>query len=152
MQFKHPILSTLIFLLPLGSQGMEWPQGKDCIKANETKISRLIQISEKVSCKAHFEVTSKGNGDLSIPGINIRIFDTHEDRFIYQDSLLKCQWKDTNGDGYLDLTVSGTVLETDEKGERLLSSTPVKGVFLWNLVRKQFVKLQCSPKIHTCHD
>lgn len=60
--------------------------------------------------------TSKGNGTLSLPGVNIHCFDAHDNGSLYPPPhWAAVRMVDMNADGYPDLAVDYTILHTGEK-------------------------------------
>lgn len=126
-----------------------WPTRNDCARAQDSIISRSIEVSPGDFQPAEFEITSKGNGAISLPGLNVRIYDAHDDGSVFKNDLLSCEWKDTDDDGFLDLVVSGTAIQTEDKDDAKPVEIKVSGLFRWNPKNKQFEVTRCSPDIHT---
>lgn len=60
--------------------------------------------------------TSKGNGTLSLPGVNIHCFDAHDNGSLYPTPhWAAVRMVDMNADDYPDLAVDYTILHTGEK-------------------------------------
>ena len=122
-------LSLLLFFgLTLATLANEiWPDAPTARAAEENKsVVKTIDLGNGISIKATFDITSKGNGGLDIPGGWIRVYDSHNDGVVYRDGLLKCEWRDEDGDGVLDLVVSGVAQFYGEKGNRVEVERPRK--------------------------
>lgn len=126
-----------------------WPDAETAHTAEENKSTgKTIDLSLGVSISASFEITNKGNGTLDLPGLRIRVYDDHNDGVVYRDGLLKCEWRDEDGDGVLDLVVSGFAQFYGEKGNRVEIERPIQGLFRYITKEKRFVKVHCSPEIY----
>lgn len=110
--------------------------------------TREIALGHGVTVTAKFELTEKGNGGLTIPGFGIRVYDASRDDVTYRGYLLRCEWKDTNADGYLDLVVSGTAQIWSEQGDRVEIEKDITGVFTYSPAKQAFTLVQCSPEIY----
>jgi hypothetical protein len=98
----------------------------------ETDILNIkFPVNSNTSLKGTFSITSKGNGVLTISGLNIRIYDAHSDGIIFADYLLHNEATDIDQDGYNDLVVWGTAILSDEE-EREITRVPVKAIFRFN--------------------
>jgi len=126
-----------------------WPTRNDCARAQDSIISRSIEISHGNFQPAEFEITSKGNGAISLPGLNVRIYDAHDDGLVFTNHLLSCEWKDTDDDGFLDLVVNGTAIQTGDNDDAKPVEIKVSGLFRWNPKNKQFEITRCSQEIYT---
>ncbi len=144
---KLLVLALLAF--PLAASADEiWPAAAALPEASfPHAATKEIAIGKGVTITAKFELTEKGNGGLTIPGLGIRVYDAYRDGSTYRDYLLTCEWKDTNADGYLDLVVSGIVQYWDE--DRLKRELPVTGVFTYQAATKDFDIVKCPPEIYT---
>ena len=61
-------------------------------------------------------ITSKGNGILSLPGLEIQCFDAHDNGSLYPPPhWAAVRMVDMNADDYPDLAVDYTILHTGEK-------------------------------------
>lgn len=61
-------------------------------------------------------ITSKGNGTLNMPGVNIHCFDAHDNGSLYPTPhWAAVRMVDMNADDYPDLAVDYTILHTGEK-------------------------------------
>jgi hypothetical protein len=88
----------------------------------ETDILNIkFPVNSHITLKGTFSITSKGNGVLTISGLNIRIYDAHSDGVVFDGFLLHNEATDIDGDGYNDLVVWGTAIVsngTRNKGQR----------------------------------
>jgi len=126
-----------------------WPDDTATNDAEDPNIvSKRIVLGRGFSIKAIFSITTKGNGWLEVSGLGIRVYDSHNDGIIYRRGLLKCIWKDENGDGILDLVVSGTAEHWNEKGLKVESVSDVRGLFRYVSSERRFVAVECSPEIY----
>ena len=129
-----------------------WPSQDDCAKAENNVVTRSMEIASGSFQPMKFEITTKGNGSISLPGLNIRIYDNHDDGLVFESKLLKCEWKDIDEDGFLDLAVSGTAIRTGDKDGAKPTKIKINGVFRWNPKNRQFEVTRCSPEIYTWRD
>jgi len=97
---------------------------------------------------AVFEITSKGNGGVELPGLGVRVYDSHDDELVFRDWLLRCEWRDDDGNGVLDFVVTGVAVQTDEKSGAERSSLPVRGAFRYITKQRRFEPTLCSPEIY----
>ena len=65
----------------------------------------------------HFRVVDAGRLELRIGDASFRVYDSHDDTMYYDGGMLTTKFRDIDGDGYLDLALSGIVLFTGEKDE-----------------------------------
>ncbi len=89
-------------------------------------LSKSVCIGRRRSLAMIFEGTSKGNGTLRLANLHLRIVDQHDDGAVYENSILRVAFEDSNADGYCDLVVSGTVRLTGEKESDPVSSAPLR--------------------------
>ena len=144
--------SFLIIALLSANQALctqMWPSQDDCTKAEENVFTRTIEISAGDFQSIAFEITTKGNGFISLPGLNIRIYDSHDDGLVFENNLLKCEWKDADDDGFLDLVVSGSSIRTGDDDGGKPTKVMIGGVFRWNPKNRRFEVNRCSPEIYT---
>jgi hypothetical protein len=110
--------------------------------------SEVLNVSfypkEGIVINGKFSITSKGNGSLEIGGLSIRIYDAHEDGVTFENFLLSTNIYDINGDGYLDLEVSGNAVITDEETEETVAKKPVKAQFIYDPVNKKLIQTLSS--------
>jgi hypothetical protein len=90
----------------------------------EEELHRVIKIGPGVTLKASIEVTSKGNGLLTIGNLQLRVVDSHDDGAKYQDGMAHVEFADVDGDGWKDLIVIGIAEFTDEKSAAVLKREP----------------------------
>jgi hypothetical protein len=143
---------TLVFVL-IGCTSVDkpvriWPDATACVAAEYPRsVRKSIEIASGVWINAMFEITSKGNGAVHLPGLSIRVYDSHNDGLVFRDWLLLCQWLDADGGGFLDFIVSGVGIRTDEETEQELESFPVRGMFRYDPQQHRFEAVVCSPEI-----
>ncbi|PYK98422.1 MAG: hypothetical protein DME19_12600 [Verrucomicrobia bacterium] len=87
----------------------------------ELSCEKEINLGRGVKLAAKIEVTAKGNGTLTIGKLKVAVFDDHNDGAFYEDEMLKTDFVDIDGDGFLDLVLSGIICFTDEKGDKVVS-------------------------------
>jgi hypothetical protein len=86
-------------------------------------------------------VTTKGNGILSVANLKgLHIYDDHNDGIIYKGGLLKLEFFDVNGDGCLDLAVSGILIVYDEKGSKVIDEIPIVYLYLFDPNRQIYLE------------
>lgn len=142
----------LLALFPLlalaGSADEIWPDAAALPAASYPNAAiREIDLGKGVTATAKFELTEKGNGGLTLPGYGLRVYDAHRDGVTFKGYLLRCEWKDMNGDGYLDLVVSGTAQFWSEKDGRLEIEKPISTVLQYDPAKKSFSLLNGTPEI-----
>ena len=86
----------------------------------ELSCEKEITLGRGVKLAAKIEVTAKGNGTLTIGKLKVAVFDDHNDGAFYEDEMLKTDFVDIDGDGFLDLVLSGIICFTDEKGDKVV--------------------------------
>ncbi|PYJ95921.1 MAG: hypothetical protein DME23_22315 [Verrucomicrobia bacterium] len=84
----------------------------------ELSCEKEINLCRGVKLAAKIEVTAKGNGTLTIGKLKVAVLDDHNDGAFYEDEMLKTDFVD--GDGFLDLVLSGIICFTDEKGDKVV--------------------------------
>ncbi len=125
-----------------------WPDATAVNAAEYPNVaSKTISLGHGISIVAKFDITTKGNGGLEIPGLGIRVYDAHNDGITYRNRLLTCEWRDENQDGLLDLVVKGVAQFYGEKGERVELERPIQGYFRYEPKEHRFVVAHCSPEI-----
>jgi len=142
----------LLFVLPLlslaASAGEIWPNAATLPAASYPNVaSREIDLGKGVAATAKLELTAKGNGGLTVPGYGLRVYDAHRDGVTFKGYLLQCEWKDMNGDGYLDLAVSGIAQFWSEKDGRLEIEKPISTVLQYDPAKRSFNLLNGTPEI-----
>jgi hypothetical protein len=153
-QSYHRRMNTLrlLFLLPFlalaARAGEIWPDAAALAAASYPQAAvREIDLGKGVTVTAKFEITQKGNGGLVVPGYGLRVYDAHRDGVTYQGYLLRCEWKDMNGDGYLDLAVSGVAQYWSNQTGRLELEKDVTTVLQYDPAKTSFDLVQTAPEI-----
>lgn len=132
-----------------------WPDrehidpAQDDVAKKSAGVGRAIEIGAQTKIDAHFFITTKGNGVVTLPGLTVRIYDAHGDEITFQGRLLRCEWRDEDGDGYLDLVVGGWADHFSEKGDRVVKSVPLRAVFRYLPKQRRFETVVCPPEIYT---
>ena len=116
---------------------------------DETPWHRFVDVGPNSRVKFEFEKTKKGNGVLHFPGGGVRIYDAYDDGRIFDPFALDTRLIDLNGDGYLDLEVSGMGVQFDEKGDTELERRRVQATFLFVPATKTFTNIVSDPWIYT---
>ena len=142
----------LFFALPvlaLAASAIEvWPDAAALPAASFPRsATREIDLGKGVTAIAKLELTEKGNGGLTVPGCGLRVYDAHRDGVTFKGYLLQCEWKDMNGDGYLDLAVSGIAQFWSEKDGRLEIEKPISTVLQYDPAKRSFNLLNGTPEI-----
>lgn len=106
-------------LMPVGMHGeQEW--------------NGLFQLDETHALPATVEVTSKGNGTLSVGNVAVRVYDDHDDGNLYEPRMLRVLTLDLDDDGWMDLLIVGRRLETGEKGGQVIASFGVAAMLFYD--------------------
>ncbi|MEJ1973315.1 MAG: hypothetical protein WDM96_12890 [Lacunisphaera sp.] len=144
-------LALAFLILPLAASADEvWPDADALPAASFPHEARHeVDLGKGVFATARFELTEKGNGGLTVPGYGLRVYDANRDGVTFKGYLLRCEWKDMNGDGYLDLVVSGTAQYWSEKDGHLDLEKPISAVLHYVPAQKNFTLLSGSPEIFT---
>ncbi|MGI0047669.1 MAG: hypothetical protein ACREBB_10865 [Nitrosotalea sp.] len=82
------------------------------MRAGNQNRSINVDIGHGVILKGRVELTTKGNGGLSIANLDLRTYDTHNDGLVYKTKMLDTDLVDLSGNGYLDIVVSGIAVHT----------------------------------------
>jgi hypothetical protein len=148
---KFPRLLLLLLPLPLAASADEvWPDAAAILAASfPHSATHEIDLGKGVSITGRFELTEKGNGGLVIPGYGLRVYDAQRDGVTFKGYLLRCEWKDMNGDGYLDLVVSGIAQYWNDKDGHLDLEKPISAVLHYVPAQKSFTIMSASPEIYT---
>jgi len=108
--------------------------------SGEEIAKKQIVIAPGLVFNAVIEVTSKGNGSLSVANLEwVRVYDGHNDGAIYRNWLLTVKVADFDGDGYRDLIIYGIEQfygDKDDRMEKLRGWRPIIRLYRFN------------PKIH----
>ncbi|ESP91445.1 MULTISPECIES: hypothetical protein [Pseudoalteromonas] len=80
------------------------------------KIDKKVSIRESVFATIKFEFSQKGNGSVKVrDGLWVRVFDCHDNGFLYSPCLMRQRLKDINSDGYNDIVFEADLIDTGEK-------------------------------------
>src|SRR5882672_11472229 len=110
-----------------------WPDDDVCSAAESPgSAKKKIEVAKGVWAEVSFEITTKGNGSVALPGLFVRVYDGHDDGLVFRDGLLRCEWQ-REGDR-IDFVVSGFAERTDGKKE----AVPVHGVFRYSTKERRF--------------
>ena len=95
----------------------------------EEGLKREIVLAPGVKMTATIEVTAKGNGNMRIGNLNLKVFDEHDDGSYYENGLLNIEFPEINGDGKRQMVISGIVCFTDEKREKVVRREAVVYIY-----------------------
>lgn len=124
------------------------PAREDIVDGKEPlPVTRVLEIGNQTRIDLKFSITTKGNGGLALPGLLIRVHDEHSDGITFAGGLLRCEWRDEDSDGFLDLVVGGWADHADDR-ERKVKSVPLRAVFRYHPDQRRFEPLACPPEIY----
>ena len=109
-------------------------------------IEKTLDIGHGISAHYTFEITSKGNGAINLPGVLIRLYDRHSDLSMFKNGLIKNELIDLNADGYKDIVLWGTALSFDDEGKALGESEAL-GILIFSATEKKYILLRKSEQI-----
>ncbi|RXF00414.1 hypothetical protein [Pseudoalteromonas phenolica] len=109
-------------------------------------LSKSLIIGDGVKVSYEFEITSKGNGAVILPGILLRLYDSYEDLSYFKNGLLNNEVLDVNSDGYKDILLWGTALTFDDDGNSL-GEKEVVAVLVYSIKEQKYVVLKKSEEI-----
>jgi len=116
---------------------------------DETPWHRQSDLGHGIQTSFDFEKTKKGNGVLWFPGGVVQIYDAHNDGITFDPFALVTRLVDLDQDEYLDLEISGTGVQWDEKGVRELARRPVRATFRFNPNTKTFANAVADSWVFT---
>jgi hypothetical protein len=96
-----------------------------------------------------YGITHMGNGALYLYELRenrlillleTKAVDFNADLEQFKGGTLESDYRDVNGDGFADVTLTGVIEEWDEKGKTLVASRPCGKVFLWNIAQGKFIE------------
>lgn len=126
-----------------------WPNVKASAEAEfPSYAENRMDLGKGVFISLKFQITTKGNGLLTLPGLAVRVYDSHDDGLIFRGGLLHCEWCDLDGDGVLELVVSGLAVRLNERTDSAERSSNVRGVFRYVGRERRFAASACSPEIY----
>ena len=117
------------------------------VQFNGQYIDKSIKIGPNAILNISFEITSKGNGGTPLIDRYVRLYDSHEDLVYFKDGLLKNELVDLNGDGWLDLRLSGIAIITDEN-ENVIAENPVSAELIYSPKNHSFDVRSKSEEIY----
>jgi hypothetical protein len=109
-------------------------------------LTKSLVIGDDVKVSYEFEITSKGNGAVILPGILLRLYDSYEDLSYFKNGLLNNEVLDINSDGYKDILLWGTALTFDDDGNSL-GEKEVVAVLIYSAKDQKYVVLKKSEEI-----
>ena len=121
----------------IDARDMEQPSDLTCLLQLVTEGVREGDLSGILETQYEdipftLSITSKGNGILSLPGLEIQCFDAHDNGRLYPPPhWAAIRMVDMNADDYLDLAVDYTILHTGEKEEDATRTTRSHEEFLY---------------------
>ena len=119
-----------------------WTEGKIATDI----LKKELNIGHGINVSYEFEITSKGNGAIVLPGILLRLYDNHNDLSYFKHGLLNNEVIDINSDGYKDILLWGTALTFDDDGKEL-GEKEVVGILLFSPDDKKYKVLRKSEQI-----
>ncbi|MBA4135676.1 MAG: hypothetical protein C0518_00005 [Opitutus sp.] len=125
-----------------------WPDSATVASANEGDvITKHIAVDDASAIKAKFEISTKGNGVLILPGLAVGVFDSHANGVTFREGLLRCAWvRQTNGETRLE--ISGTAEFWSEKGEKLDRTKLVRAILKYDGSQRRFRVVANDPEIY----
>lgn len=144
-----PRLACLFLALGCAAFADEvWPDANALPAASyPNAATREIDLGHGVTVAAKFELTTKGNGGLVVPGWGLRVYDAERDGVTFGGYLLRCEWRDLNADGYLDLVVSGMAQYWSRDRRHLESEKPIAAVLHYVPARGSFDLVKADSEI-----
>lgn len=150
--------AALSHALAAAGPALVWPDREHIDSAREdivdgkepAPVTRVLEIGAQTRIKLQFSITTRGNGSITLPGLLVRVHDEHQDEVTFSGGLLRCEWRDEDGDGFLDLVVGGWAEHVDDN-ERKIKSVPLGGVFLYRRDKGRFEDASCPPEIYYQH-
>jgi hypothetical protein len=111
----------------------------------EEHYEKLIDIGHGIRANAVIDVTTKGNGTLSVSNLRLHVLDEHDDGEVFVGGLLHAEFVDINQDGYKDLVIYGISEQTGEKEGDPVSFAPVVSIYIFNPLEKCFkLRFRCG--------
>ena len=107
---------------------------------NELYWSDELILGTGAVLPARVEVTSKGNGTLTIANVKVRVFDDHDDGMVYLGGMLGTRFVDIDRDGYLDLLLSGIVEFTGEIAGSVTRREAVVTIYMFDPTTNRFTR------------
>jgi hypothetical protein len=107
-----------IFLLPSAQAGeiISQKEINDAEAPIFWQLSKTVSVKEGVELPLLFEFSARGNGSVKIKhGQWIKVYDCHEDSYVYDPCLMSQNLKDINGDGFIDVQFSTNLIDPGEK-------------------------------------
>lgn len=148
------LCAALMHASSAAGPALVWPDrehidpAQNDVAKESTGVGRAIEIGAQTKIDARFLITTKGNGVVTLPGLAVRIYDAHGDEITFQGGLLRCEWRDEDGDGFLDLVVGGWAEHSSEKGDKVVKSVPLRAVFRYRPTLRRFEPVVCPPEIY----
>ena len=105
----------------------------------------IVELDASLNMAYQVSVTNKGNGILKIGGLEIHSHDTHNDGKIFAGGTLDHEFVDLNGDGVMDLRITGLAIVFDEKGDLVIEQLPIIAEFTCNVATSTFTQSRHSP-------
>ena len=116
---------------------------------SETDSLKLnVQVSVSLTVTGYFSITSKGNGELKVPGANIRLYDSHDDGVVFDGFLLNNELVDVDGDEFKDIVLWGTSILYDDNDDKEISRRPVLSIFRFEPKTNKFINTVPSQDVY----
>ncbi|MCX6955487.1 MAG: hypothetical protein NTV51_25340 [Verrucomicrobia bacterium] len=130
-----------------------WPDPRARVDAEAPSSAKnRIDLGKGIFVDLTFEITTNGNGLLTLPGLAIRVFDSHADGLVFRNGLLRCEWQDVDGDGVRELVVTGTAIRQNDQAGADEGTVQIRGVFRYVAKERRFETVICSPEIYQIKD
>ncbi|WP_028109744.1 hypothetical protein [Ferrimonas futtsuensis] len=112
-------VSALLLIFSLNSFGNQILTSKEVYDAEAPiywQIQKTVTINETITVPLLFEFSQRGNGSVKIKhGLWIRIYDCHNNSYIFEPCLMEQELLDINSDGFNDVLFESQLIYTGEK-------------------------------------
>ena len=98
----------------------------------ELRLEQHVEICAGRTLDAVVEVTTKGNGTLTVGNLKLKVYDAHDDGAVYANDMACVEFVDLNGDGCKDLIVTGAVCYNNEKDETITKVEPFTFIYFYD--------------------
>lgn len=108
---------------------------------SDNEFYTQLELSSDISLPATIRVSTKGNGSLSVANLRLKVYDSHGDTRIYDNSDIKINLVDLDGDNLKELLLSGIVIYTGEKGDINEIETHFVRGYKYDLATETFINI-----------
>ena len=142
------LLLSIIFVASL-SNAQELISFKEMksVQFNGQYIDKNVELGPNAILKVSFEITSKGNGGTPLIDRYLRLYDSHNDLIYFKDGLLRNELVDLNGDGFLDLRLSGIAMISNEN-DKVIAEKPINAELIYSPKKHSFDVKSRSEEIY----